>query len=488
MNVLSLVTKDLWNHQKEAAKKALQRKNYALFFEMGTGKTATAISMMRLWMWLERGPQTALIICPKIVVKQWGEEIDRWSKMGKGVVLLEGTGAKRAKILEEKMKLGKPMVIVANPATLLMKPVHKLLMQIKPKILVVDESHKFKNARAKGTKALQLLANYIPYKVILTGTPILNSPMDLFSQYKILDNGQTFGRNFLEFRAKYFEDKNADMVGSQKYFPNWVPRPGIEEEFNHKLKESSMHVKKEDCLDLPPLIKKKFYVEMSPEQKRVYKDLAKEFIAEFAGGAVVAQIALTKILRLQQVVSGFASVDHDLESMYVSKNTDTFFDKVPRLEALRDILEEISPNHKSIVWSCFKSNYKQIMSVCDELGIGYAQIFGGQTDKQREDDIERFRNDPNCRVMIANQKAGGVGLNLIEASYSIYYTRSYSLEDDLQSEARNYRGGSQVHEKVTRIDLVCSGSVDQLIMNALEKKQDLAQNILEFDPKSVMLK
>jgi len=90
--------------------------------------------------------------------------------------------------------------------------------------------------------------------------------------------------------------------------------------------------------------------------------------------------------------------------------------------------------------------------------------------------------------MIANQKAGGVGLNLIEASYCVYYTRSYSLEDDLQSEARNYRGGSEVHKKVTRIDLVTQGSVDQLILNALEKKQDLAENILEFDPKSVMLK
>jgi len=342
VNVLSIVTEKLWSHQKEAAKKALQRKNFALFFEMGTGKTATAIAMMRLWMWIERGPQTSLVICPKIVVKQWGEEIDRWSKLGKNVVLLEGTGAKRAKILEQKMKEGRPMVIVANPATLLMKPVHKLLMTIKPKILVVDESHKFKNGTAKGTKALQMIANYTPYKLILTGTPILNSPMDLFSQYKILDNGETFGRGFLEFRAKYFEDKNA----------------------------------KDDCLDLPPLIRKKVYVDMSPEQKRVYKELAKEFIADYHGGVVVAQIALTKILRLQQVVSGFASVDHDFESLEISKNTDVFFNKVPRLEALKEILEEITPNHKVIVWSCFKSNYRQIMSVCDELKIGYAQIFG----------------------------------------------------------------------------------------------------------------
>jgi SNF2 family DNA or RNA helicase len=85
--------------------------------------------------------------------------------------------------------------------------------------------------------------------------------------------------------------------------------------------------------------------------------------------------------------------------------------------------------------------------------------------------------------MIANQKAGGVGINLVEASYSIYYSKSFSLEDDLQSEARNYRGGSQMHHRVTRIDLVARGTIDELITSSLANKQDVSQTILDWRSK-----
>ena len=80
--------------------------------------------------------------------------------------------------------------------------------------------------------------------------------------------------------------------------------------------------------------------------------------------------------------------------------------------------------------------------------------------------------------MIANQSAGGVGINLVEASYSIYYSKGFKLEDDLQSEARNYRGGSEIHTSVTRIDLVTPNSIDELVNEALASKQQISDNIL----------
>ena len=85
--------------------------------------------------------------------------------------------------------------------------------------------------------------------------------------------------------------------------------------------------------------------------------------------------------------------------------------------------------------------------------------------------------------MIANQGAGGIGINMTEASYSIFFSRNFSLEHDLQAEARNYRGGSEMHQKVTRIDLVSPGTIDELISEALANKQNMAEKILDWKDK-----
>jgi SNF2 family DNA or RNA helicase len=122
-----------------------------------------------------------------------------------------------------------------------------------------------------------------------------------------------------------------------------------------------------------------------------------------------------------------------------------------------------------------------IAELCTEMGIAYRQIHGGISHKRREEEMDEFRSDPNVRVMIANQAAAGVGINLVEASYAIYYSKTFRLEDDLQSESRNYRGGSEVHEKVTRIDIVCPGTIDELVSEALANKQNIGEKILSWN-------
>jgi SNF2 family DNA or RNA helicase len=105
------------------------------------------------------------------------------------------------------------------------------------------------------------------------------------------------------------------------------------------------------------------------------------------------------------------------------------------------------------------------------------------TDKARQEAIDSFQNDPSVRVMIANPAAGGVGVTLTAASYMIYYSRDFSLENDLQSEARCHRGGSEAHEKITRIDIVAPGTIDEVILEALERKENLATKILAIREK-----
>ena len=131
---------------------------------------------------------------------------------------------------------------------------------------------------------------------------------------------------------------------------------------------------------------------------------------------------------------------------------------------------------KVIIWAVFRENYKMISEVCDKLGIKYTHITGDTKDK--EGSMKAFREDPDIGVCIANQGAGGVGINLVEAGYSIYYSKGFKLEDDLQSEARNYRGGSEIHESITRIDLVTPHTIDELTNDALANKLQVSEHIL----------
>jgi hypothetical protein len=339
--------------------------------------------------------------------------------------------------------------------------------------VLVHNSQRCKEIKAKRTKLAIELADTARHKFILTGTPILNTPMDIWAQFRILDGGETFDRNFYAFRARYFYDKNANMPAHIR-FPAWEPLPGLDKVFHEKIYAKASRVLKKDCLDLPPIVRQRLDVELSDEQRRLYDTMKKDFIAFLDDKACVARTALTKGLRLQQLVSGIFS-DEDGGEHALKSN--------PRLNALSDCLESIHTEHKSIVWVSFRRSYDECLSVCRDLGVNAVTLVGGMTDKARQEAIDSFQNDPSVRVMIANPAAGGVGVTLTAASYMIYYSRDFSLENDLQSEARCHRGGSEAHEKITRIDIVAPGTIDEVILEALERKENLATKILAIREK-----
>lgn len=459
-----------WNHQLKAIEEGSLRDDYGLFFEMGAGKTMTAINILRHWCVQEGRILKTLVLCPPIVIRQWQEEFYRHSQLGKYTVPLEGSGKKRKATIEQYT--GLPRIFITNYESIVMEEVREALLRYGIEALLGDESHKLKNGQAKRTQAAIQIADQTKKRLILTGSPILNKPMDLFAQFRVLDKGETFGKNFFVFRAQYFYDKNAGMP-KHKYFPLWVPRPKTNEIFAEKVAKKSMRVKKSECMDLPPFVKQKVFVDLSPDQKRLYEEVKKDLISYIGEKAVVANIALTKLLRLQQIVSGYA-VTEDLNGNESIKRLAN-----PRAKCLSELLEDLTPENKVIVWATFKQNYYDIAQVCKDLGVCHVEIHGEKNAKQKQEAVEQFRSDPSTRIVLANPKAGGVGLNLVEASYSIYYSRGYSLEDHLQSEARNYRGGSEIHEKVTRIDLIAPGTIDETILEALSNKINISEKILD---------
>lgn len=462
--------KPLWEHQRLAIERAAEVDEFAFLFEPGTGKTRTTIeTFLRKYKKHGRVLRT-LIMAPQVVTFNWKREFDMYAKdiHQSRIVVLHGTGDERLKQLERTPNYS---IVICNYETLLMDRVFTALKTFDPEIVVADESHRIKNPTAQRTKRCIALSTLSTYRYILSGTPVLQNSMDLFAQFLFLDKGKTFGSNFFLFRAKYFADGNAELRKRTKFvtWPKWIPKREREEELTALVASKALAVKKSECLDLPPYVRQTIYVDMTDQQRRAYKEMKEDYITFINSKAFTAQLAITKALRLQQIVSGFV-MSEDGET--------TVFKNTPREKALLDLLEDITPDHKMIVWACWRSNHGTIRELLAKASIEFRELLGDQSALVREKSIQDFRTDPGVRVLVSSQGAGGIGINLVEAPYAVYYSRNFSLEHDLQSEARNNRGGSEIHDKITRIDLVTKGTIDEEGLKALAEKQDVAERLL----------
>ncbi len=485
-----------WGHQNKAIPHAITYlPGYGLFFDMGTGKTFTSIAMVIAH--FQGTLARVIIFCPPLVVPNWVEEWKKNTDVNmRDVIPLYGPGPKRLKTFLEQSSRDTGKIFITNYESLLMKPLFEAMFNWAPQALIFDESHNCKSHSAQRSKKADELANPFnvklrrkekkPYTLILSGTPVLNSPMDLFQQFKILDGGERFGYNFFQFRGKFFRDRNAGMP-KERYFPKWELMTGDKDGFDAEarikelMSDISMRVLKSECLDLPPEISIIQKVGMSQQQARLYKEMKDDFVTFFNSQACTATLAIVKALRLMQITSGFVSVESrdgdDIEQVaYDLENT-------PKDAALRELLQElvIEGKHKVLIWSVWRHNYGRIQRICDELGIRSVQVNGDISSAQQRKNVDTFKNDPDCMVFSGHPGSGGIGINLVEAGYSIFYSRNFKLVEYLQARARNHRGGSleQGHENITHYDLVCDGTIDELAVQKLASKFDMSEKLLD---------
>ena len=499
-----------WAHQKKDVDRihADHINAFALFYDMGAGKTKTAIDIARSCYMRHNKLLKTLIICPTVVLENWKREYEVHSNVSPldiqvvdGMTKPDGKKLKnaQAKLRVEQASSGKPITII-NTETVTNSNVWPIIEASGYQLLIVDESHRFKTYNSKRTKKLMALTRQpqLYYRYILTGSPILQNALDLWSQFYLL-NPRILGENFFSFRAKYFYDANAGMP-SNVHFPNWIPKDkffyakmGIPynddmKDLNTIIYQHASRVMKDDVLDLPPFITQKIEVPMAKEQARIYKEMRDDLVATLdrpivpisfdtlIDGPILeetevmsADLAIVKTLRLMQICAG----------VFTNEEGAITYLKTEREKILKELLEELCANkeNKIIIWSVFTPTYGVISRICRELEIKYTWLTGQQTKDEKQTNVDNFNNDPEIQVIIANQGAGGTGVNLTASNYSIYYSRSFNLDHDIQSEARNYRGGQT--RKVTRIDLVTSETIDSNIVDALAKKKEGAENILE---------
>lgn len=467
-----------WKHQLEAIHRAQKQAYFGLFFDMGTGKTCTSINILRAKC-QGRDIFRTLIFCPPVVIENWKREFLLHSDIPEKLIIpLVGSGSRRLHTFNRARQEG-ALIFITNYESLQMESLREAFAHWKAEMVICDESHKLKDPSTKRSKHMQWLVDgdpkkrdsyKIPHRLLLTGTPVLNSPMDLFGQFLILDGGDTFGKNQFVFKLKYFFDANAAWKSSGHYFPAWKPKPESFEQIQALVAKNTLSIKKSECLDLPPLVRQSISVEMLPEQARLYQEMKQDLVTYLGDQACVAQMALTKALRLLQIASGFVKF---------SDGSQKSLGYTPKMEALKELLEEITPHHKVLIWAVFRENYAQIRAVCESLKLNYVEVHGDISPLQKQKNVDEFNHNPGVHVFIGHPGSGGIGINLVQASYSIFFSRSFSLADDLQAEARNYRGGSEIHSKITRLDLITKDTIEQLVCDSLANKQAIGEALIQ---------
>ena len=242
------------------------------------------------------------------------------------------------------------------------------------------------------------------------------------------------------------------------------------DELTQAIEGHSFRVLKKDCLDLPEKIYQRHPVELSKKQRKLYDQLLKNFVTELEGEHLSAPEAITRLLRLQQIICGWFPTE-DGGTEIDEKNT--------RLSALIDLLPDIQC--KVIIWARFKRDIKAIGAALGKKAVSY---YGEVSNDDREVAVDRFQNDPNVRYFIGQPQSGGIGLTLTAAECAIYYSNSFDLETRMQSEDRCHRIGTK--NNVTYIDFESPKTIDTKIINALREKKNLADTITK-DPASLFM-
>ncbi|GHV35033.1 hypothetical protein FACS18949_12200 [Clostridia bacterium] len=441
-------------HAALAAFVSGQSQGYGLLFEMGCGKTITAIAVAGS-LHLTQKIHRVLIVAPLSIVGVWREEFAKFADFDYTLAVLIGSGAKKADTLRHLA--GTPLqVAVVNYESAWR--LEKEIAAWKPDLIIADEGHKIKNHTTSAAKAMHRLGAKAAYRLLLTGTPVTNRAIDIFSQYKFL-NSAIFGNSFYSWRNRYF-----DMCGYGQHTP--VLKRTMESELTRKMHSIAFRATKAECLDLPSTTDIIRTVELEPAAAKTYRALVKESCAELAGGEITATNILTRLLRLSQLTGGFIGVDGERPTQISTS----------KLDALSDIIEEaINSGQKLVIIARFVPEIAAIKRLLEKASIGYAAI-SGET-KDRAEQVKQFQENPNVMVFVGQIATAGLGITLTAASMMVFYSEDYSMSNFEQAKARIHRVGQT--QPCTYIYLAAKNTVDEKILKSLRDKADLAKTLVD---------
>jgi SNF2 family DNA or RNA helicase len=461
-----------YEHQKNALKKCWNQEAFAIFAEMGTGKTKIALDNACIL--YNRGKiDRLLVVAPKGAYMNWVDlEIPTHvpDYIEKNVLAWKPTtSAKYRAELKNIIDLNdyRLKIMVMNVEAFSTKKGVEFarLFLIGKAMMIIDESTTIKNPQAKRTKNILSLAKETKYRRIMTGSPVTQSPMDLWAQMDFLDPEILGQQSYYAFRTRYAVVITANAAGGTHKYQKIVKFKNLAQ-LGQLVSPHSYRILKKDCLDLPEKTFIKRSIDLTEEQEHAYKDMKANAMTMLKGQSLTAVNVLTQLIRLHQITCGHMKTDAG-DVLNLQNN---------RVEELMQILGETSG--KVIIWANYIHDILNIeKEIKKEYGeTSYCTYYGATKAEDRQRCIYDFQNKKNdCRFFIGNTQTGGYGITLTAASTVIYYSNNYDLEKRIQSEDRAHRIG-QVNP-VLYIDLVAKGTVDEKIIKSLRNKVNIAKEI-----------
>ncbi len=422
---------------------------------MGTGKTLVGVSMI-----CNLPIQTVLIVSPLRVVDVWPQQIQQHAGRNDLRVLAlgddAGAVADKTKDAEFQMGVAKAaghrFVVIVNYESMWREPFKQWALKQQWGLAILDEAHRIKEASGKQSMFAARLRERCVWRLALSGTPLPHSPLDAYAQYRFL-RPDIFGTSYQTFKMRY-----AVMGGFQnKMIVSFRDLDDLE----FRMKQIMFRVGK-DVLDLPPEHRYERTCVLSPGAAKIYAEFEREFVAEVKNGTVTAANAMVKLLRLQQFTGGFAKTEAgDIVPL------DPFNAKA---ELLAEILEDLPADEPVVIFCRFHQDLNTIHEIAKRLGRESLELSG------RRDELKTWQAG-GPPILAAQIQSGGIGVDLTRAAYSIYYSLGYSLGEYDQSLARVHRPGQT--RPVAQIMLVASGTVDNKVIDALQKRMNIVNSILE---------
>lgn len=429
-----------------------------LALDMGCGKSRCAVDLICNY---PDKFKKVLIVCPVSVIDVWaGNNIisgqfdrhateDQWHNMVihpvKGVSVEKKTKAAEMARLQA-LNARKQFICVINYESAWREPFAKWAHDVGFDLIVLDESHRIKTPSGKASKFFASLAKTTKYRLTLTGTPCPHSPLDIYGQYRFLDPG-VFGTSFTKFRSNF-----AVMGGFQGH---QVLSYRNTEILHDKMFLLAHRVMSKDVFDLPPFQSEIRTCTLSKDERDLYNQMNENFCAEIKNNMVTASNALVKLLRLQEITSGYLDKQHIGDS---------------KRKLLADVLEDFDVKEPIIIFARFTNDLKAVKEIAESQGRTYGELSG------HANNLAEWQNGDKD-VLGVQIKSGREGVDFTRARYSIYYSLGFSLGDYEQSIKRLDRPGQS--RSGMYIHLLAEDTIDFKVMDALKKKQEIVESVLK---------
>lgn len=477
----ALYDERLYDYQRAGVWLLVERRGACLLDEMGVGKTATALAAARAI-----NARRILVVCPNSMKYRWAREAETWYPEA-ATYVLDGTAAHKRNVMDlaiEDAQQGLPVLVTVNWESLRTLTriagygSHKLtskdleegpLNSIEWDCVIADEVHRAKDPKSKQTRALWYVSRGAEYRWGLTGTAVLNTPGDLWAIGRFYDPD-----TYTDSRHKWH-----NFYVDYEETP-WGPkdiglRPDRERAFHAWFDLNTIRRTKAEVLDLPPITYQTRELELTSKQRTAYNKMVKDMIALIDDDFLVANNPLTLLARLSQIASATPVVEEmQVTALDMPSN---------KVTAALEILDEIGD--RQVVF--FAQSRKLIDLLCSELerkGVSVVRITGTENAAMRDVAVEQFQAG-EVQVAACTLGAGSEGINLYAADTAVFLQRSYAYGQNQQAESRIHRNGQEA-EHVTIIDLVSKETVDEAVLDALQSKAEMAEQVLRDQARQLL--